>query len=127
LKSKTTEELVHIVDENTRRHEYENGEYDHRSQIDKAQLNNIENAAYFTISHLFALEARVCTTLPEDYKEFLLITDGMNSVWNGAYKESFVASISKARNAPDFMEGSSLEDRFPCGLLRWMNYREIQT
>jgi hypothetical protein len=119
FKDKTMEELVHIIDQNTRRHEYEEGEYDHRYRTDQTQLNSIGNDSLLhhpaSLHDIEALEDRLGTPLPADYKEFLLITDGMNSIWNGFYKESFTTSISKVKCAREIDPGNE----YPFELLRW--------
>ena len=120
FKDKTMEELVHIIDENTRRHEYAEREYDQRFQMDQNQLNNVRNDSILhypaSVQDIASLEERLNTTLPEDYKEYLRITDGMNTVWNGVYHESFVASSFNVRYEDQL---APLDIPTPCELLPW--------
>ncbi|KAI9743167.1 MAG: hypothetical protein M1818_003462 [Claussenomyces sp. TS43310] len=119
FQDQSMEEIVHTIDKNTRRPEYREEDEDHGLQLDQKQPNAVRKDSILhhpaSAQSIAALETRLDTALPEDYKEFLSITDGMNAVWNGFYKESFVASSSITKYVGDIFKG----DTIPCELLPW--------
>jgi hypothetical protein len=62
-----------------------------------------------TVSGIRALEKRLGVTLPEDYKEFLSITNGLGSMWDGQNLVDYLAGAQDVNwQEIDFLEGNEL-------------------
>nr|RBQ92588.1 hypothetical protein FVER53263_08814 [Fusarium verticillioides] len=62
-----------------------------------------------TVSDIQALEKRLGVTLPEDYKEFLSISNGLDSIWDGQNLVDYLAGAQDVNwQEVDFLEGNEL-------------------
>ncbi|KAF5671834.1 hypothetical protein FCIRC_8579 [Fusarium circinatum] len=106
------EKLVHIISENT----FKNCPYD---RLDAYRppgnlQNRPKNADGLlgwgcTVAGIRALEERLGVTLPEDYKEFLSITNGLDSMWDGQNLVDYLAGVQYVNwQEVDFLEGNEL-------------------
>ncbi|KAL9562108.1 hypothetical protein ACKAV7_013652 [Fusarium commune] len=106
------EKLVHVISENT----FKNCPYDRLDAYrppgnlrDRPQNANglIRRGCY--LSGIRALEERLGVTIPEDYKEFLSITNGLDSMWDGQNLVDYLASAQEVNwQEIDFLEGNEL-------------------
>ncbi|PMD52290.1 uncharacterized protein K444DRAFT_257991 [Hyaloscypha bicolor E] len=92
-------DLVKMLDQNTRRHVQfledtssdEDGEEKWSPSIPISSIRH-PGASKKSIEEL---ELRLDVELPSDYKEFLSISDGMDGIWNGHYRQRLLAPSSK--------------------------------
>ncbi|KAG7405289.1 hypothetical protein Forpe1208_v014958 [Fusarium oxysporum f. sp. rapae] len=106
------EKLVHIISENT----FKNCPHDRLDAYrppgnlrDRPQNASglIRRGCY--LSGIRALEERLGVTIPEDYKEFLSITNGLDSMWDGQNLVDYLASAQEVNwQEIDFLEGNEL-------------------
>ncbi|RYC91795.1 hypothetical protein BFJ63_vAg5237 [Fusarium oxysporum f. sp. narcissi] len=106
------EKLVHIISENT----FKNCPYDRLDAYrppgnlrDRPRNANalIRRGCYVT--GIRTLEERLGVTLPEDYKEFLSITNGLDSMWDGQNLVDYLAAAQEVNwQEIDFLEGNEL-------------------
>ncbi|KAF5707790.1 hypothetical protein FMUND_10940 [Fusarium mundagurra] len=106
------EKLVHIISENT----FRNCPYD---TLDAYRPpDNLRNRPKDAngllrrgchVSGIQALEERLGVALPEDYKEFLSIANGLDSMWDGQNLVDYLASAQDVNwQDIDFLEGNEL-------------------
>ncbi|KAF5607574.1 hypothetical protein FPANT_827 [Fusarium pseudoanthophilum] len=106
------EKLVHTISENT----FKNCPY---GRLDAYRPpDNLRNRPKdadgllqrgCTVSGIRALEKRLGVTLPEDYKEFLSITNGLGSMWDGQNLVDYLAGAQEVNwQEVDFLEGNEL-------------------
>jgi hypothetical protein len=96
-------DLVKMLDENTIRND-EDEEIDNwgipvRRIIDGKPTIRNPGARQENID---ALEDRLDVELPDDYKEFLRISDGMEGIWNGYYTQRFLAPSAAVKNSENW-------------------------
>ncbi|TXC03032.1 hypothetical protein FocTR4_00015152 [Fusarium oxysporum f. sp. cubense] len=106
------EKLVHIISRNT----FKDCPYDRLDAYrppgnlrDRPRNANalIRRGCYVT--GIRALEERLGVTLPEDYKEFLSITNGLDSMWDGQNLVDYLAAAQEVNwQEIDFLEGNEL-------------------
>jgi hypothetical protein len=107
-----TEELVRIISENT----FKNCPYDKLDVYRPAdhlrpRADNTHGLlrAGCTRPKIVSLEKRLGVTLPQDYKEFLSVTDGLGSTWNGQNVLDYFASAKDVCWLDaDFLAGNEL-------------------
>jgi hypothetical protein len=104
-------DLVKMLDQNTRRHvrfsEYTSSDEDEEGRWSPS-LSPISSIRHPGASKesIEELELRLDVELPSDYKEFLSISDGMDGIWNGHYRQQRLLAPSskihhKAPPTPD--------------------------
>ncbi|PNP81219.1 hypothetical protein FNYG_05686 [Fusarium nygamai] len=131
------EKLVRIISENT----FKNCPYD---RLDAYRPpDNLRNRPKdadgllrwgCTGSGIRALEKRLGVTLPEDYKEFLSITNGLDSMWDGQNLVDYLAGAQEVNwQEIDFLEGNELpllSSREPLAgtgnMLGWPNFEKTR-
>ncbi|KAF5550056.1 hypothetical protein FNAPI_7859 [Fusarium napiforme] len=131
------EKLVRIISENT----FKNCPYD---RLDAYRPpDNLRNRPKdadgllrrgCTVSGIRALEKRLGVTLPEDYKEFLSITNGLGSIWDGQNLVDYLAGAQDVNwQEVDFLEGNELpllSSREPLpgtgNMLEWPNFEKTR-
>ncbi|KAF5000496.1 hypothetical protein FGRMN_1663 [Fusarium graminum] len=106
------EKLIEVISENT----FKNGPYDKLDAYRpygkfRSRPDNLHGLLRkgCPASEILALEKRLGVTLPEDYKEFLSITNGLGSIWNG---QNVLDYLAKAEDVcwmqTDFLSGNVL-------------------
>ncbi|KAM0560076.1 hypothetical protein ACHAPJ_004036 [Fusarium lateritium] len=111
-KNKSIEQLANIISENTSR----NCPYDTLNLYRPPELARLrpENPSGLlrpscSPSDIAALEERLGVTLPQDYKEFLGVTNGLGSMWNGQTLLDYLVSLEDVCwQDLDFAEGNEL-------------------
>ncbi|KAF4436720.1 hypothetical protein FACUT_6315 [Fusarium acutatum] len=106
------ERLAHIISENT----FKNCPYDRLDAYRPPDnfRNRPKNADGLlrwgcTVSGIRALEERLGVTLPGDYKEFLSISNGLDSIWDGQNLVDYLAGAQEVNwQKIDFLEGNEL-------------------
>ncbi|KAG5763908.1 hypothetical protein H9Q72_007999 [Fusarium xylarioides] len=106
------EKLVHIISENT----FKNCPYDRLDAYRPPDnlRNRPKNANGLLrrgchVSGTQALEERLGVTLPEDYKELLRTTNGLDSIWDGQNLVDYLAGAQEVNwQEIDFLEGNEL-------------------
>ncbi|KAF5580684.1 hypothetical protein FPCIR_10504 [Fusarium pseudocircinatum] len=129
------EKLVRIISENT----FKNCPYD---RLDAYRPpDNLRNRPKdadgllrrgCTVSGIRASEKRLGVTLPEDYKEFLSINNGLDSMWDGQNLVDYLAGAQEVNwQEIDFLEGNELpllSSREPLAgtgnMLEWPNFEK---
>ncbi|KAF4962553.1 hypothetical protein FSARC_9331 [Fusarium sarcochroum] len=110
--NKSIEQLANIVSENT----FLNCPYDTlnvyrppgRARVQPENPSGLLRPAC-SPSGIAALEERLGVTLPQDYKEFLGVTNGLGSMWNGQNLVDYLVSVEDVCwEDLDFVEGTEL-------------------
>ncbi|KAF9774479.1 hypothetical protein IL306_007557 [Fusarium sp. DS 682] len=119
------EKLVHIISENT----YNNCPYDRLNVYRPRNSLRVrpDNPSGLLrrecrVSAIRALEERLGVALPDDYKEFLGITNGLDSMWDGQNLVDYLASSREVNwQEIDFLKGNELPLLHDDEPLPWMN------
>ncbi|KAF4340097.1 hypothetical protein FBEOM_5957 [Fusarium beomiforme] len=110
--NQSIEKLVHIISENT----YKNCPYDMLNACrprDNLRVPPKDADGLLRrgcrVSGIRALEKRLGVTLPDDYKEFLRITNGLDPMWDGQTLVDYLASAREVNwQEIDFLDGDEL-------------------
>lgn len=104
FRDKTLEELVHLVSTNT----FNNCPYDVLEGYGPPRQRPLVESGLLrkpcTKRQIAQLESRLEVSLPQDYKDFLSITNGMDPIWDGKNLLSIFVSAEKV----DFMDSDHL-------------------
>ncbi|CAG7559894.1 unnamed protein product [Fusarium equiseti] len=109
---KSIQELVHIISKNT----FENCPYDDLDVYrpdDNPRLRPDNPDGLLrpgcSPSKIKALEKRLKTTLPDEYKEFLRATNGLEAIWDGQCAVHYLASAAEVQwEHVDFLDGNAI-------------------
>jgi hypothetical protein len=104
FKDKSIAELLDILNRNTIAHDNDEEEVD--AEIGRIkELGILGNRTILNMpakpSDIAALEKKLEIELPKDYREFLGISNGLEAVWNGAYRQRFLARLDIVDKAED--------------------------
>jgi hypothetical protein len=110
-------DLVEMLDQNTRRHaqfleDTSSDEDEEEKWSPSKPISSIRHPGASKKS-IEELELRLDVELPSDYKEFLSISDGMDGIWNGHYRQCLLAPSSKIHHKAPPKPDPDLGDSAP--------------
>ncbi|EHK96250.1 hypothetical protein M7I_8044 [Glarea lozoyensis 74030] len=117
LKDKTLLELVELLDKHTVAHD-DGDEDDHLEEYRLRDFRGNRSIRYepATNSQISTLEHKLNTTLPDDYKDFLKISNGLRFIWNGYFRQGFLGQLSDIQKGEHILQGS---DALEFSLMEW--------
>ncbi|KAH6668772.1 hypothetical protein B0J14DRAFT_150150 [Halenospora varia] len=119
FREKSMRELVEIINANTLAHDTDEATDD--AEIEFIKDNNLVGNRTLlhppaTVEQIAEIEKKFDFPLPEDYKEFLSITNGLEGIWNRYFRARHLESIDHITKGDDVLTGDSA---LPCELITW--------
>ncbi|KAF4638065.1 hypothetical protein G7Y89_g13 [Cudoniella acicularis] len=121
FKDKTMLELIQILDRNTVSHDLDEDADD--AELSDLREHNPSLLGNRTIMHqpatdsdIAKIEEKFKFKIPEDYKEFLKITNGLEGIWNGYFHMRHLEGVDEISQGDDVLKGDSA---LPCELITW--------
>jgi hypothetical protein len=112
-------DLVLKLDENTIRHDYDemNGILQEELLEQKFMGNRSILHQPATEEEIQSLEQRLGVELPEDYKEFLRISNGLEGIWNGYHHQGHLGSTNDVQWSE--LIWGDVQEPLPLELVDW--------
>ncbi|KAH8672017.1 hypothetical protein BGZ60DRAFT_374826 [Tricladium varicosporioides] len=119
FQDRSMRELVEVINKNTLAHDTDEATDD--AEIEFIKDNNLVGNRTLlhppaTREQISEIEEKFAFPLPEDYKEFLSITNGLEGVWNGYFRARHLESIDHITKGDDLLTGDSA---LPFELITW--------